>query len=87
MGKKKVLSTFERGMVVGCQEHRFECVKNCNAAGFFTLNNFLCIKNGPPPEGHSANGRPAVENGSLIKEAKGGSHELCRGTDGLQFVN
>ena len=25
------------------QVHRFECVKNCNAAGFFTLNRFPCV--------------------------------------------
>ncbi|MGH0136489.1 UNVERIFIED_CONTAM: hypothetical protein FKN15_061132 [Acipenser sinensis] len=28
------------------------------------------IKDGPPPKGHPANGRPVVENGSLMKEAK-----------------
>ena len=25
-----------------CQVHRFECVKNCNTAGFFMLNSFPC---------------------------------------------
>ena len=38
-GKDKYLSAFEWGMVVGA---RFECVKNCNLAGFFTLNSFPC---------------------------------------------
>ena len=26
-----------------CQMHRFECVKSCNAAVFFTLKGFLCV--------------------------------------------
>jgi hypothetical protein len=26
-----------------CQAHRFGCVKNCNAVGFFMLNSFLCV--------------------------------------------
>jgi hypothetical protein len=31
----RYLTVFEWGIVVGrCQVHRFECVKNCNAAGF-----------------------------------------------------
>ena len=38
------------------------------------------IKDRPPPKGNPANGRPAVENGLLMKEAKGGWHELCRET-------
>jgi hypothetical protein len=26
-----------------CQAHRFECLKNCNAAGFFTLKRVPCV--------------------------------------------
>jgi hypothetical protein len=40
MGKTKYLSVFERSVVVGA---RLECVKNCSAAGFFTLNSFPCV--------------------------------------------
>jgi hypothetical protein len=34
-----------------CQAHRFECVQNCNAAGFFKPLP-MCTKKGPPPKGH-----------------------------------
>jgi hypothetical protein len=45
------------------------------------------IKNGPPPKGHPAIGRPVVEKGSLMKEDRGGWHKLCRAaTDRLQLV-
>jgi hypothetical protein len=55
MGKTKYLRVFERGMVVGARRTGLS-VKNCNAAGFFTLNSFpVCIKNGPQPKGHPAN--------------------------------
>jgi hypothetical protein len=53
MGKTKYLSAFERGMVVDAEAP--VCVKNGNAAGFFTVNSFPCIMNGPLPEGHPAN--------------------------------
>ena len=43
----------------------------------------LCIKNGAPPKGLPASGRPVVKNGSLMKEDKGGWHELCIATDRL----
>lgn len=26
-----------------CQAHRLKCVRNCNAAGFFMHNSFLCV--------------------------------------------
>jgi hypothetical protein len=41
MGKTKDWSAFERGMVVGSGAP--VCVKNCNAAGFFTFNSFQCV--------------------------------------------
>ena len=41
MGKTKYLSAFERGS--RCQALQFECVKTCNAVGFFILNSFLCV--------------------------------------------
>ena len=41
-GKTKYLSAFERGMVVGARRTGLS-VKNCNAAGFFTLNSFPCV--------------------------------------------
>jgi hypothetical protein len=40
MGKTKYLSAFERDMVVG--DGRTGLCKNCNAAGFFTLNSYPC---------------------------------------------
>ena len=45
------------------------CIKNCNAAGFFTLNRFLCESR---MIHHPNNIQPVVENGSLVKEDKGG---------------
>jgi hypothetical protein len=42
MGKTKYLSAFEQGMVVGARLTGLS-VKNCNAAGLFTLNSFLCV--------------------------------------------
>ena len=38
-----------------CHTHRFESVKNCNAAGVFTQQFPVCIKNGLPPKVHPAN--------------------------------
>ena len=53
MGKTKDLSAFEQGMLLGA---RFECVKNCNPAGFLHAHQLpVCIKNGPPPKGHPDN--------------------------------
>ena len=44
MGKRKDLSAFEQGMEEGVRcTDRFECVKNSNAVGFFTLNSFPCV--------------------------------------------
>ena len=42
MGKTKDLRAFERGMVVGDRGTGL-WFKNCNAAGFFTLNSFPCV--------------------------------------------
>ena len=42
MGKTKYWVTFERVMVVGARRSGL-CVKNCNAAGFFTLDSFPCV--------------------------------------------
>jgi hypothetical protein len=43
MGKIKYESAFERGMLVGARCTGLSGVKNCNAAGFFTLNSFPCV--------------------------------------------
>ena len=48
IGKTKDLKCLWTGYGSWCQTHRFQCVKNCNAAGFFTLNRR--IKNVPPPK-------------------------------------
>ena len=54
MGKTKDLGAFKRDMVVGarhtglCQERQISCV-------FHGQQFPVCIKNGPPPKGHSAN--------------------------------
>ena len=48
-GQDKIFKSLSTEYGSRCQAHWFECVKNCNAAGFFTL------KNGPPPKGHPAN--------------------------------
>jgi hypothetical protein len=49
MCKKKDVSAFEQGMVPGA--HQFATL-----LGFSTHNSFpMCIKNGSPPKGHSAN--------------------------------
>ena len=43
------------------QAHRFECVKNCSAAGFFTFNSFPCVSRmvhhpkDIPPTWHTGN--------------------------------
>ena len=51
----KDLSAFELGMVVDARRAPV-CVKNCNAAGFFHVQQFpMCIKNDLPPKGHSFN--------------------------------
>ena len=56
------LSVFERGMVVGAR-----CT-GLSVSRTTTLLDFpVCIKNGPPPKGHPANGSPVVENGSLMR--------------------
>ena len=42
-GQDKRLSAFEWGIVVGVKRTSLNVSTNCNAAGFYTLNSFLCV--------------------------------------------
>jgi hypothetical protein len=42
-GQDKIFKCFWTWYGSRCQVHRFECVKNCNADGFFKLNSFPCV--------------------------------------------
>jgi hypothetical protein len=52
MGKRKYLSAFERGMVVGARSiGLFQELQRC-----WVFHSFpVCIKNGPLPKGHPVN--------------------------------
>jgi hypothetical protein len=57
----------------GFKAHPFECVKPCNAAGFYTLNSFPCVSRMfHHPKDIQPMGGQWSENGSLMKEDKGG---------------
>ena len=45
-----------------CQAHRFECVKNCNGAGVFTLNSFQCVSRIPTSQRTSSQLWEALES-------------------------
>ena len=84
MGKTKDLSAFEQGGVVGARHTGLSVSRTAMLLVFNALQFPVYLKNGPPHKGYAANSRSVVKNGSLMKEAKVGSHKLCRATDGLQ---
>ena len=66
------LETIRHGLYL-CSSQRLKYLSAFERGMVVGARQFLvCIKYDPPPKGHPANGRPVVENRSLMKEDKGG---------------